>query len=126
MIKCEECGEYYLGKCVKVTPEEAEAMGDFVCSGFHRHPREKVYCSGGSIGESGGIMTVFGGKRGRSGMPIGHIILTCLAQGGYRPPVSGDYLIFFRCYNKKKMYYRWRTAIVSTLIQRRQAHQLMR
>ena len=62
MIKCEECKEWYHGKCVKVTPEEAEAMGDFVCLGCHRHPRERVYCSGGRIGESGGIMTVFGGK----------------------------------------------------------------
>jgi hypothetical protein len=24
------------------TQEEAKAMGDFVCSGCHRHPREKV------------------------------------------------------------------------------------
>jgi hypothetical protein len=31
-------------------------------------------------------MTVFGEKRGGSGVPMGHIILTCLAQGGYRPP----------------------------------------
>ena len=41
------------------------------------------------MGESGDIMTVFGDKRGRSGMPIGHRIMTCLAQGGYRSPVSG-------------------------------------
>jgi hypothetical protein len=42
MIRCEECKEWYHGKCVKVTQEEAKAMGDFVCSGCHRHPREKV------------------------------------------------------------------------------------
>jgi hypothetical protein len=56
MIRCEECKEWYHGKCVKVTQEEAEAM------------------------------TVFGEKKGRPGMPIGHRILTCLAQSGYRPP----------------------------------------
>jgi hypothetical protein len=39
MIRCEECKEWYHGKCVKVTQEEAEAMGDFFCSG---HPREKI------------------------------------------------------------------------------------
>jgi hypothetical protein len=33
MIRCEECTEWYHGKCVKVTPEEADAMGDFICSG---------------------------------------------------------------------------------------------
>jgi hypothetical protein len=42
MIKCEECKEWYHGKCVKVTQKEAEAMGEVVCSGFHGHPREKV------------------------------------------------------------------------------------
>ena len=42
MIRCEECTEWYHGKCVKVTPEEAENMGDFVCSGCQRHPREAV------------------------------------------------------------------------------------
>ena len=42
MISCEECKEWYHGKCVKVTQEEAEAMGDFVCSGCQRHPRERV------------------------------------------------------------------------------------
>ena len=46
MIRCEECKEWYMyhDKCVKVTQEEeeAEAVGDFVCSGCHRHPREKV------------------------------------------------------------------------------------
>jgi hypothetical protein len=42
MIRCEECTEWYHGKCVKVTPEEADAMGDFICSGCQRHPREEV------------------------------------------------------------------------------------
>ena len=42
IIRCEECKEWYHGKCVKVTQEEAEAMEDFVCSGCQRHPREKV------------------------------------------------------------------------------------
>ena len=42
MIRCEECKEWYHGKCVKVAQEEAETMGDFVCSGCHRHPREKA------------------------------------------------------------------------------------
>ena len=42
MIRCEECKEWYHGKCVKVTQEEADAMGDFVCSGCHRHSRDKV------------------------------------------------------------------------------------
>jgi hypothetical protein len=42
MIRCEECKEWYHGKCVKITQEEEEAMGDFVCSGCHRHPQEKV------------------------------------------------------------------------------------
>ena len=41
-------------------------------------------------------MTVFGDKRGRSGMLIGHRILTCLAQGGYSPPVSGGLFNLFQ------------------------------
>ena len=42
MIRCDECKEWYHGDYVRVTQEEAKAMGDFVCSGCHRHPREKV------------------------------------------------------------------------------------
>jgi hypothetical protein len=42
IMRCEECKEWYHGKCVKVTPEEAYAMGDFVCSGCQRHPRKEV------------------------------------------------------------------------------------
>jgi hypothetical protein len=42
MIRCDECKEWYHGDCVRITQEEAKAMGDFVCSGCHRHPREKV------------------------------------------------------------------------------------
>jgi hypothetical protein len=42
MIRCEECKEWYHGKCVRVTQEEVKAMGDFSYSGCHRHPREKV------------------------------------------------------------------------------------
>jgi hypothetical protein len=42
MIRCEEYKEWYHGRCVKVTPEEAEAMEDFACSGRQRHPREEV------------------------------------------------------------------------------------
>ena len=37
MIRCEECTEWYHDKCVKVTPEEADTMGDAICSGCHRH-----------------------------------------------------------------------------------------
>jgi hypothetical protein len=44
MIRCEECKEWYMyhGKCVKVTQEEeeAEAVGDFVCSGCHRPEKD--------------------------------------------------------------------------------------
>jgi hypothetical protein len=29
MIRCDECKEWYHGECVRVTREEAEAMGDF-------------------------------------------------------------------------------------------------
>jgi hypothetical protein len=75
MIRCEECKEWYHGKCVKVTQEEAEAMGDFVCSGRHRHPREKVWCRGGNIGEAGDIMTVFGGKGEGKVHPSRHIFI---------------------------------------------------
>jgi MinD superfamily P-loop ATPase len=39
MIRCDECKEWYHGDCVRITQEEAKAMGDFVCSGCHRHPR---------------------------------------------------------------------------------------
>ena len=42
MIRCDECKEWYHGDCVRITQEEAKAMGDFVCSGCHRHPRGKV------------------------------------------------------------------------------------
>jgi transcription initiation factor IIE alpha subunit len=44
MIRCEECKEWYHGECVRVrvTQKEAKVMGDFVCSGCRRHPREKV------------------------------------------------------------------------------------
>jgi hypothetical protein len=42
MIRCDECKEWYHGDCVRITQEETKAMGDFVCSGCHRHPREKV------------------------------------------------------------------------------------
>jgi len=42
MIRCEECTEWYHGRCVKVTPEEADTMGDFICSECQRHPREEV------------------------------------------------------------------------------------
>ena len=41
-------------------------------------------------------MTVFKEKRGRPGMPIGHIILICLAQGGNSPPVSGGLFNLFQ------------------------------
>ena len=41
MIRCEECTEWYYGKCVKVSPE-ADAMGDFIYSGCQRHPRQEV------------------------------------------------------------------------------------
>ena len=44
MIRCEEYKEWYHGRFVTVTPEEAEAMEDFVCSGCQRHPREEVSC----------------------------------------------------------------------------------
>ena len=40
-------------------------------------------------------MTVFG-ERGRSGTPMGHRTLTCLAQGGCRPPVSGGLFDLFQ------------------------------
>ena len=62
MIRCEECKAWNHGKCVKVTQEEAEAIGDFVCSACQRHPREKVYCRRGTIGGAGGTMTVLGGN----------------------------------------------------------------
>jgi MinD superfamily P-loop ATPase len=42
MIRCDECKEWYHGDCVRTTQEEAKALGNFVCSGCHRHPREKV------------------------------------------------------------------------------------
>jgi hypothetical protein len=62
MIRCEECKEWYHGKCVKVTQEEAEAMGDFVFSGCQSHPREKVIMQRGNYWGAEGTMTVLGGK----------------------------------------------------------------
>ncbi len=40
-------------------------------------------------------MIVFREKEGIPGMPIEHRILTCLAQGGYKPPVSGGLFNLF-------------------------------
>ena len=45
MIRCEESKEWYHGKCVKVTPEEAYAMGDFV-RGVRGIPRRRYKCRG--------------------------------------------------------------------------------
>ena len=40
-------------------------------------------------------MIVFREKEGIPGMPIEHRILTCLAKGGYKPPVSGGLFNLF-------------------------------
>ena len=42
MIRCDECKEWYHGEYVRVTQEEAEAMGDFVCSGCQTSPGEGI------------------------------------------------------------------------------------
>ena len=46
----------------------------------------------GTLGDSDSVW----GKEGKAGMPIEHRILTCLAQGGYKPPVSGGLFNLFQ------------------------------
>ena len=53
MIRCEECKAWNHGKCVKVTQEEAEAIGDFVCSACQRHPERRYLAEEELLGEQG-------------------------------------------------------------------------
>jgi COMPASS component SPP1 len=34
IIRCDECKEWYHGDCVRITQEEAKAMGDFQCTNY--------------------------------------------------------------------------------------------
>ena len=51
MIRCEECTEWYHGKCVKVKPEEADTMGDFICSGYQTSPGGRIDTEGELMGK---------------------------------------------------------------------------
>ena len=53
MIRCEECKEWYHGKCVKVTQEEAEAMGDLYARGVTGIPGRRYSADGELLGEQG-------------------------------------------------------------------------
>jgi hypothetical protein len=53
MIKCEECKEWYHGKCVKVTQKEAEAMGDLSARGVTGTPGRRYSAVGEILGEQG-------------------------------------------------------------------------